>query len=409
MSHNTEAGLTAEAARPLKRQRTDESIDPLAATTCTRDSDFYPESPAFASADCCILRVEGVLFKVQRSLLMRDSAVFDTMFGLPQGELPSEGTSDDDPIVIEGDKSDDFRSLLKYLTKPGFDLIPQEIPLNDVHNIIALGKMAHKYQMDGWQKWASLVLLEIVSKHQAALSPQDVVSVFELGMLFSNEDLLRKVVDAWMERIKRGDLPSSDAMDVAERHNRRPFLAMLYEHELTKLPRKMTDLPFSQPAAFTTLQAFRPIHVQRILSAHTSLSISWSAFRQLKLTVPGPSLCLPRQRHCDSDMHQRLCVPNFESQWMRATNSAEELFPLTKIRDRVTHVQLRMLEKEGNDTSDPVAPVSFYAFGSHSQQVSALGSCRFVSSGKTDPIRRVLAAAPKTLEAHFFAADLSSA
>ena len=63
-------------------------------------------------------------FQVQRSILVRDSPVFSTLFALPQGQLPAEGTSDAAPIVLAGDSAEDVRAMLKYLNKPSVLLPP---------------------------------------------------------------------------------------------------------------------------------------------------------------------------------------------------------------------------------------------------------------------------------------------
>ncbi|KAJ7065584.1 hypothetical protein C8F01DRAFT_1020912 [Mycena amicta] len=387
----SDAGPAADVeTRPLKRQRADASLDQ--ATTC-RDAQFYPEAPAFASADCSIVRVEGVLFKVQRSLLTRYSAVFDTMFGLPQGEQPLEGVSDANPVVLAGDKASDFRALLKYLTQSRFQLILKEIPLDEFHDIIAFGRMAHKYQMDEGQDWASVVLVKIVTKYRGALSTKDFVALFDIAMMLSREDLLQTVASAWLKLVRQSALPSGDAMDVADKYKRRGFLVLLYTHELSHLPtpHSLSTLPFTPPINFPTLHGLNPIHLQRILAAKTSLSISWSAFRNLQ-TLPrrGPV--------CTQDAHERSC--NFDSHWMHAVTVVEKDLPLTKIRERVGRVQQSMLAfdalQQAPASRSQASPV----------RRPPMPSCTY-SKETYDQIAAVLASLTQnqSLEPYFFAAE----
>ncbi|KAJ3508820.1 hypothetical protein NLJ89_g5545 [Agrocybe chaxingu] len=73
-----------------------------------RDEDFY-----FQNA---VILVEDVLFKIPKSYLVSESAVFETMFSLPQNQdEPVEGETDHHPIQLEGVKHDDFKQLLSVI------------------------------------------------------------------------------------------------------------------------------------------------------------------------------------------------------------------------------------------------------------------------------------------------------
>lgn len=94
------------------------------ANTIRRDEHFY------LCDGSCILRVGNILFnvghprifsedhsndnliQVHRSILSRDSSSFATLFTLPQGDSPEEGTSDERPIVLQGDTPEEFRNFL---------------------------------------------------------------------------------------------------------------------------------------------------------------------------------------------------------------------------------------------------------------------------------------------------------
>ncbi|KAF5313593.1 hypothetical protein D9611_010130 [Ephemerocybe angulata] len=77
---------------------------------CTQSADFYWETVVF--------KVEDTLFRVPRHGLEDASDVFADMFRLPTGvddQTVVEGQSNDNPIVLEGYTSSEFRSLLKIL------------------------------------------------------------------------------------------------------------------------------------------------------------------------------------------------------------------------------------------------------------------------------------------------------
>lgn len=59
-------------------------------------------------------RVEGRTFHAFRDTFARASEVFEGLFLLPQAEV-AEGTSKDQPIVLQGCKKCDFAALMKVL------------------------------------------------------------------------------------------------------------------------------------------------------------------------------------------------------------------------------------------------------------------------------------------------------
>ncbi|KAF8548457.1 hypothetical protein OG21DRAFT_1449080 [Imleria badia] len=71
---------------------------------------------AYFYTDTVTFRVEDSLFKVPRDPFELESTVFRDMFLLPTGDLHrEEGTSDDNPIYLEGIQKDEFEQLLGVL------------------------------------------------------------------------------------------------------------------------------------------------------------------------------------------------------------------------------------------------------------------------------------------------------
>jgi hypothetical protein len=62
------------------------------------------------------MQVEGTLFKVPRQPFVRTSEVFHDMFALPIPEASSpEGSTDENPLFLEGVRKVDFHRLLKVI------------------------------------------------------------------------------------------------------------------------------------------------------------------------------------------------------------------------------------------------------------------------------------------------------
>jgi hypothetical protein len=62
-------------------------------------------------------KINGILYRLQRSLLCKRSKVFETVFSLPRNgdsNLTTEGTTDDNPIHLPID-GEDFDRLVKFL------------------------------------------------------------------------------------------------------------------------------------------------------------------------------------------------------------------------------------------------------------------------------------------------------
>ena len=60
----------------------------------------------------------GILFKVHKHFLERESSVFKTMFSCPPDSAGPEGATEDKPIVLPGVKADEFEALLDYFYEP---------------------------------------------------------------------------------------------------------------------------------------------------------------------------------------------------------------------------------------------------------------------------------------------------
>ncbi|CAA7258932.1 unnamed protein product [Cyclocybe aegerita] len=88
-----------------------------------------------------ILQAEDTQFRVHRSMLAHQSAVFKDMFGMPQPEQPQDAMLDGCPIVPLGDKAADVEHVLAvfYDNYNSFDLRKQ-LAMSPLSAFLRLGK-----------------------------------------------------------------------------------------------------------------------------------------------------------------------------------------------------------------------------------------------------------------------------
>jgi len=129
--------------------------DGIRTSSVNRDETFY-----FSDV---IIRVESTLYKVPRHILSEHSHVFRDMFVLPSGDQPAEGFSDDDPIVLQGVTSYDFRQLLRVLYARA--IVPSASPVsvtNPAGSQLSLArqewsavlKLSHQWEMSTIHQFA---------------------------------------------------------------------------------------------------------------------------------------------------------------------------------------------------------------------------------------------------------------
>jgi len=92
-----------------------------------------------------IFLVEGCLFKLPRAPFERNSEVFQDMFGLPVPEnTVTDGSSDENPLRLDGVKKADFRQLLKVM----FPRFPRELDTLTWQEWFSVLKLAMMWRMD---------------------------------------------------------------------------------------------------------------------------------------------------------------------------------------------------------------------------------------------------------------------
>ncbi|KAJ7464555.1 hypothetical protein FB451DRAFT_441263 [Mycena latifolia] len=356
--------MAAESSSiPRKRARSDSS--PIS-QPIVQDAQFYIESGD------CIIRVEDTLFKIHRFVFVRDSPVFAGLFALPQGGLEVEGLQDTLPICLGGDSAADFRSFLKYVYAPALETQANLIPVAELQSVVAVACLAHKYEMASWQEWAFLVIDKFLTQDSGALSTPDYLAVYNVCHILGADVVCKRTTSLWLKSIRLTDLAIGDALDAAETHNDRRFLAALYELQLSRLPTTPNTMLF-QPAALP-MPGIAPVHVQRILAGYWSLSLSWSRLRQTLFVVPSRFQCPPER-------HMVKCVPEFRSQWDSGITLAEERHSIDDIRGRIREMR------------------------QHLQTHAVRAADRNMCMPSVDPLTTIFGNLPATLEGHFFVCE----
>ncbi|KAJ7768973.1 hypothetical protein B0H16DRAFT_1518801 [Mycena metata] len=278
----------------------------------------------------CILLVESVLFKIHRFHLVHNSIVFAHMFELPLGDTAQEGLSDESPIILSGDTAAAFRALLKYLYAPVLGTQVEAIPLTEMHHIIAVAKLAHKYEMNAWEQWALQFLARRVI-NQDKIRPQDVQLLHNLYDRLQEYTMRDRIMQSWCRFVETNDLPIGAAMEAADVCGDEESLARLY---CIQLGRFGANADLLNPTSFLTSDT-PVVHFQRMLAGYCSLSLAWDRFREDPIPYPRPEpWCSPKQ-------HAAQCVPLYQSRWREATQDAERKWPkVTEMEERLSWMDI---------------------------------------------------------------------
>ncbi|KAL0574941.1 hypothetical protein V5O48_007015 [Marasmius crinis-equi] len=116
--------------------------------TLKRDPTYYFEDGS------CVLLVQDTLFNVHRTILSKDNSSFSTMFTLPQGSTEAEGRSDDNPIVLTGDRPSEFRNFLWALYSLPPDLCVVYSSSADLNLLIDIARISNKYSFKSLETWS---------------------------------------------------------------------------------------------------------------------------------------------------------------------------------------------------------------------------------------------------------------
>ncbi|KAJ7601046.1 hypothetical protein C8J56DRAFT_767528 [Mycena floridula] len=140
-----------------------------ASESSPEDSPVWPErkwrrdDTYYLSDGSAVFLVEDILFNVHRSILSKDNSSFSNMFTLPQGDAVAEGGSDDNPIVLLGDKPSEFRHFLWALYALPPELISIHSSGADLTQLIDIARISNKYSFKSLETWALDAIQEFVN------------------------------------------------------------------------------------------------------------------------------------------------------------------------------------------------------------------------------------------------------
>jgi len=157
----------------------------------TRDPQYYFPDGSL------VLQVDQRLFNIQRSRLVLLSTVFSEMLEVPAAAKdPMEGTSDAAPIVLEGDKEDEFLGLLWaiHLSPHGVCAFLASTP-SEEHclTLLSVARLSRKYGFEGLDTWAMESLHGFMAGIPFFIGVAMSVRLLQVSVLFQGPILERSV------------------------------------------------------------------------------------------------------------------------------------------------------------------------------------------------------------------------
>ncbi|KLO08898.1 hypothetical protein SCHPADRAFT_858543 [Schizopora paradoxa] len=196
-----------------------------------RDKEFY--------TPLVICKVEDTLFRIPEDDLKGCSEVFRDMFSIPraeEGEETLEGSSDSNPIVLEGVKANDFRALLRHLQAKKLSKVKKL----DSNEWVGVHALAHMWGFEEARKESKDILFNM----------HDAITKFELGTRFDYDDWIRKAYEELSAR------PDPLSIDEAKRLGLEAAMQISRLRELrSKSMATARTIPYSSNVAFGTGQS----------------------------------------------------------------------------------------------------------------------------------------------------------
>ncbi|KAJ6551788.1 hypothetical protein B0H19DRAFT_1264421 [Mycena capillaripes] len=277
----------------------------------SKDGNFY------SSDGDCIIQVDNILFKIHRYHLSEDSSVFQHMFSLPAGALPSEGQHEDNPVVLQGDTLVQFRAFLSFV----YSKYPSQIQVHrtsavDVERLLKMIPFAHKYLLQNCLVWA-LESLEHILDTAATIPDSQYLRIWQVATLCASlhapicDRISERLRRQWIAHIKADPLRIAPTIDLAETLDFKSFLVDLYHVVLETLA--TSDEP-SRALVEGPLSGISPAHQLRIFSGHWFLPYAFKKFAK----EPPSNIHLPTC-HADSD-----CRSYFTDCWSELLEYEDE-------------------------------------------------------------------------------------
>ncbi|KDQ12238.1 hypothetical protein BOTBODRAFT_67452 [Botryobasidium botryosum FD-172 SS1] len=260
------------------------------------DKQAAVRDPKYYFADgSVIIRVEDRLFKIHKSRLSTNSSIFETLFTLPEstasGSGGREGQSDENPVILEGESSIAFRSLVwaLYATPPEIARIQHSSDMGHIETVADVARLAHKYDLNEYESWGT----ECLSHFLPFLPASDlrVYSILRAAILCHDEVLQQSALQRIRNGIRDHLYDPIDAIKVADDLGFRPLIGLAYYYTLSNA-RERVDSWMSHPE-LTRDQRIR------LMSGHCQLVALGQ--RQRRILPSHPHFCqLQSRARCEA-------------------------------------------------------------------------------------------------------------
>lgn len=364
------------------RKRFRRSLDSITMIDSTRsspapsqDSSSEPrrDNRYYFSDGSCILQVGNTLFNVHRSRLSQDASSFTTLFTLPQGDIPEEGTSDERPIVLQGDTPDEFRNFLWSLYALPHDIMMARSSQMDLNRLVDVAKVANKYSFRSTESWALDAIQKYIEKKPSPLfspvspglhfslnppasslpdSKAQISRLIRLAQTCGHQRLLDTMVSLLRQLMSTSLHYSYLAMTLADELDLRELRGLAYLEVLQRAvfysvrDRDGETLVGGEiqetPDGFERL-VVSPMQQHRLLSGHFRLCKIWEKLR-------GAPLTFEHSPSCGTNWNQHACTQNWVDFWKERTR-ADGLLSLdsANVLGRLTFI-LKEFERWGSVT-----------------------------------------------------------
>ncbi|KAF5380694.1 hypothetical protein D9757_007036 [Collybiopsis confluens] len=333
----------------LKRKRTDGDQQQLA----QRDDEFYFEDGS------CIVLVQDILFNVHRSLLARDNSSFATLFSLPQGPLPPQGRSDDNPIVLYGDKASEFRNFLwaLYALPPELQIVNSSTV--DLNRLIDIARLSNKYSFKSLETWALDAVQDYVNRRPAFSVPNttaeplnsnptqthlalientdQLTRLIQLAQLCNHDRLLASMIALLRQLMTRSlqyaylSMALADDLDLRSLRGAAYLEVMQRSTSFASLAKEPTANENSEDPSTISIT---PAQQVRLLSGYWHLTQTWE--KKFRTTPP----LFTHAPSCSNTWHQPVCEQAWAEFWRdRTRGDAVMSLGLADVIGRLKQIQ----------------------------------------------------------------------
>ncbi|KIJ36633.1 hypothetical protein M422DRAFT_50958 [Sphaerobolus stellatus SS14] len=269
-----------------------------------RDPDYYFEDGS------AVILVQNMLFKVHRTILSRDSSAFETLFRLPSGKQAVEGTRDSDPVILQGDTPEQFRSLLWSLYSLPHEIVeagPPQDPgeWHGFDRFSNLTQIAHKYCFKSLEIWSLGTFLKWLSPSSRQPPPRIHTStamslrnasaepevldrlqrVLELAVLCEDELLHDAVVQRLLDELRSHDADLPWFIGLGERFNIQTLSGAAYYALMIQGREKWLTLAKDSKLTHDQLKLTRE-QLAKLHNGYYALVSRWERYRSMQPTIP---------------------------------------------------------------------------------------------------------------------------